>query len=132
MHWRLIVAVTGTAVAQRGATSASTGAQSNITTRIVASAQSLLKTLDDAGRAKVQYRFDSHPARGIRASALSAPQQTLRWDLVKEWAGFMNDAFAEPRVYGTHATWRVCARDPSRPTPASSSANVWSGTALPV
>ena len=60
----LAVAMTGTVVAQRGATSASTGAQSDVTTRIVASAQSLLKTLDDAGRAKVQYPFDS-PQKGI-------------------------------------------------------------------
>jgi len=35
---------------------------------------------------------------GIRASALSAPQQTMLWDLVREWTGIMNDAFAEPRI----------------------------------
>ena len=35
---------------------------------------------------------------GIRASALSASQQTLLWDLAKEWAGIMTDAFAEPRM----------------------------------
>ena len=35
---------------------------------------------------------------GVRVSALSASQQTLLWDLVKEWAGIMNDAFAEPRM----------------------------------
>jgi len=32
------------------------------------------------------------------ASAMSAPQQTMLWDLVREWAGIMNDAFAEPRM----------------------------------
>ena len=35
---------------------------------------------------------------GIRASALSASQQTMLWDIVKEWVGIMNDAFAEPRM----------------------------------
>ena len=35
---------------------------------------------------------------GLRASALSASQQTMLWDLVKEWAGIMNDAFADPRM----------------------------------
>jgi hypothetical protein len=34
---------------------------------------------------------------GIPASALSAPQQTMLLDLVQEWTGIMNDAFAEPR-----------------------------------
>jgi hypothetical protein len=35
---------------------------------------------------------------GIRASALTAPQQTMLVDLVREWTGIMNDAFAEPRL----------------------------------
>jgi hypothetical protein len=35
---------------------------------------------------------------GIRASALSASQQTMLWGLVREWVGIMNDAFAEPRM----------------------------------
>jgi hypothetical protein len=35
---------------------------------------------------------------GIRASALPAAQQTMLWELVREWAGMMNDAFAEPRM----------------------------------
>jgi uncharacterized protein DUF3500 len=35
---------------------------------------------------------------GIRASTLSASQQTMLLDLVREWAGIMNDAFAEPRM----------------------------------
>jgi hypothetical protein len=35
---------------------------------------------------------------GIRASALTAPQQAMLWDLVREWTGIMNDAFAEPRM----------------------------------
>lgn len=35
---------------------------------------------------------------GIRASALAAPQQEALLDLVREWAGIINDAFAEPRM----------------------------------
>ena len=35
---------------------------------------------------------------GIRASALSAAHQTMLWELVREWVGMMNDAFAEPRM----------------------------------
>jgi hypothetical protein len=35
---------------------------------------------------------------GLRASALSAAQQTMLLDLVQEWTGIMNDAFAEPRM----------------------------------
>jgi hypothetical protein len=35
---------------------------------------------------------------GIRASALSAAQQTMLLDIVQEWAGIQNDAFAEGRM----------------------------------
>ena len=35
---------------------------------------------------------------GIRASALSAPQQTMLLELAREWAGIVTDAFAEPRM----------------------------------
>jgi hypothetical protein len=35
---------------------------------------------------------------GLRASALTAAQQTMLLDLVREWVGIMNDAFAEPRM----------------------------------
>jgi hypothetical protein len=35
---------------------------------------------------------------GLRASALSTAQQTMLWGIVQEWAGIMNDAFAEPRM----------------------------------
>jgi hypothetical protein len=35
---------------------------------------------------------------GVRASALTATQQTMLWDLVREWVGIMNDAFAGPRM----------------------------------
>jgi hypothetical protein len=35
---------------------------------------------------------------GLRASALSAAQQTMLMDIVREWAGMANDAFAAPRM----------------------------------
>jgi hypothetical protein len=35
---------------------------------------------------------------GLRASALSASQQTMLLDLVREWAGIANDALAAPRM----------------------------------
>jgi hypothetical protein len=35
---------------------------------------------------------------GIRGSALTPAQQTMLMDLVREWAGIMNSAFAEPRM----------------------------------
>jgi hypothetical protein len=35
---------------------------------------------------------------GIRASALSSAQQDMLLDIVREWAGIMNDAFAGPRM----------------------------------
>ena len=35
---------------------------------------------------------------GIRASALTAAQQTMLWDLVREWSGISADAYAEARM----------------------------------
>ena len=35
---------------------------------------------------------------GLRATALTPPQQTMLLDLVREWAGIMADAYAEPRM----------------------------------
>jgi len=55
--WLLSGIATVTLAAQRGATTPS-GAQADVTTRIVASAQSVLAGLDEAGRAKVQFPFD--------------------------------------------------------------------------
>ena len=37
---------------------------------------------------------------GLRASALTASQQTMLMDLVREWAGIANDALAAPRMDG--------------------------------
>jgi hypothetical protein len=41
---------------------------------------------------------------GIRASALTAAQQTMLLDIVREWTGIMTDAFAEPRMAEIRAT----------------------------
>lgn len=35
---------------------------------------------------------------GVRASALSAAQQTMLLEIIREWAGIPNEAFAEPRM----------------------------------
>jgi hypothetical protein len=35
---------------------------------------------------------------GIRASALTAAQQAMLWDIVREWVGIMHDDFANPRM----------------------------------
>ncbi len=35
---------------------------------------------------------------GLRASAMSPAQQTMLLDIVREWAGIMNDGFAAPRM----------------------------------
>jgi hypothetical protein len=45
--------------AQRGAAPSSTTASADVTSRIVTAAQKVVSTLDDAGRAKVQFSFDS-------------------------------------------------------------------------
>jgi hypothetical protein len=51
-----VVAIAATGFAQRGGTSPGTSADA--TARIVAAAQAVLTTLDDAGRAKVQFPFE--------------------------------------------------------------------------
>jgi hypothetical protein len=43
---------------------------------------------------------------GIRASALTTGQLTMLWDVVREWSGIMNDAFAEPRMAEIRANVR--------------------------
>ena len=35
---------------------------------------------------------------GIRASALTAPQQAMLWDIAREWIGIAADGIAEPRM----------------------------------
>src|SRR2546430_7935887 len=56
----LFVAVAATGFAQRGGTSPTTspGTPPDETARIVAAAQALLTTLDEAGRARVQFPFE--------------------------------------------------------------------------
>ena len=52
---------------------------------------------------------------GIRASALSPAQQTMLLEIVREWAGIMNDAFAEPRMAEIRANLRgdvLCVERP--------------------
>ncbi len=87
----VLVAVAAAGFAQRSGTSPakSAGTPADATARIVAAAQALLTTLDDAGRAKVQFPFDA-PQRtkwsnlpspmfqrdGIRLADLTAPQRT--------------------------------------------------------
>jgi hypothetical protein len=81
------------AVAQRGATPAN--AQADATARIVASAQAVLKTLDDAGRAKVQFPFASPQTthwsnlpgpmfqrNGLRLGDLTPPQRAAVMSLL--------------------------------------------------
>jgi Protein of unknown function (DUF3500) len=71
----------------------------------------LINALDDAQRtqAVLGYRVTdlalgpgqdgrTIQPEGIRVSALSAPQQNMLLDLVREWSGIMNDAFAEARM----------------------------------
>ena len=57
----LVVAVSAPALAQRAGTAPATSSASatDATTRIVAAAQGVLAALDDAGRAKIQFPFDS-------------------------------------------------------------------------
>jgi hypothetical protein len=43
---------------------------------------------------------------GIRASALTAAQQTMLWDVVREWSGMMTDAFADARMNELRANVR--------------------------
>src|SRR5436305_1959857 len=56
----LFITVAATALAQRGAAppAASSGRSSDATARIVASAQALLTTLDESGRARLQFPFE--------------------------------------------------------------------------
>ncbi|HEY7187288.1 MAG TPA: DUF3500 domain-containing protein [Vicinamibacterales bacterium] len=74
---------------------AASAGSADATARVVASAQALLKTLDDAGRQKVQFAFDSpqktkwsnlpsgiFTREGIRLADLSAPQRAAVMSLL--------------------------------------------------
>ena len=87
----LFVAIAATGIAQRGGTPPAppAGAPADATARIVAAAQAVLASLDEAGRAKVQFPFDAPQKTkwsnlpspmfqrdGIRLADLTAPQRT--------------------------------------------------------
>ena len=59
---------------------------------------------------------------GIRASALSPAQQTMLLEIVREWAGIVNDAFAEPRMAEIRANLRETSFAWSGPTTEDSAA----------
>src|SRR5437762_818530 len=80
--------VAATIFAQRGAAPPASSTQADVTARIVSSAQAVLTTLDDAGRAKVQFPFDGpqktrwsnlpspmFQRTGLRLGDLTAPQR---------------------------------------------------------
>ena len=80
----LFLAIAATGFAQRGGTSpkSSPGTPSDATARIVAAAQAVLTTLDDAGRAKVQFPFEG--PQKTRWSNLPTPmfqREGLRWQI---------------------------------------------------
>src|SRR5947208_6954140 len=69
----MLVVIAAGVLAQRGATPAtSTSVSSDATARIVSAAQAVLASLDEAGRTKVQFRFDD-AAQKTRWSNLPSP-----------------------------------------------------------
>jgi Protein of unknown function (DUF3500) len=92
----LLIGIVATALAQRRDSSQTpSNAASGTTAKIVAAAQALLTTLDDAGRAKVQFSFDSpqktkwsnlptgiFPRQGLRLGDLTPPQRTAAMALL--------------------------------------------------
>jgi hypothetical protein len=96
---------------------------------------SLINAMNDAQRAQaiLGYRVSdlvlgpgqdgrTIQPEGIRASALTAPQQTMLLDLVREWTGIMADAFAEPRLAEIRANLAQTYFAWSGPTAAGSAA----------
>src|SRR3954468_15362638 len=84
----VVLTVAVSVIGQRTASS-STSSQADATTSIVASAQALVATLDDAARAKVQFPFDGpqktrwsnlpspmFPREGLRLADLTSAQRT--------------------------------------------------------
>jgi hypothetical protein len=93
----LLGIVAATAFAQRGAAPATAppGTQAEVTARIVSSAQALLTTLDEAGRAKVQFPYDGpqktrwsnlpsgiFQRQGLRMGDLTPPQRAAVTNLL--------------------------------------------------
>src|SRR5687767_2405759 len=86
----VLAVLTSTGLAQRAASSPTptAGTASDATAKIVAAAQAVIASLDEAGRAKVQFPFDSaqkskwsnlpspmFQREGIRLADLTAPQR---------------------------------------------------------
>jgi len=84
----LAISSFGTGIAQRSATSAAPAAQSSATAKIVSAAQAFANSLDDAGKAKLQFPFDGpqktrwsnlpspmFKREGIRVGDLAQPQR---------------------------------------------------------
>lgn len=59
---------------------------------------------------------------GVKASALSASQQAMLLDIVREWAGIMNDAYADARMAEVKASMSQMHFAWSGPTTAGSAA----------
>src|SRR5262245_45579432 len=92
----LCTVVVVTALAQRGAPAPpAQGATANVTARIATQARAVLASLDDAGRAKVQFPFDSpqkagwsnlpspmFQRNGLRLGDLTTPQRTAIMSLL--------------------------------------------------
>ena len=85
-----LLIVTATGFAQRAGTPTPVGTASDATTRIVAAAQAVVTSLDEAGRAKIQFPFDAPQKSkwsnlpspmfqrdGIRLADLTAPQRAV-------------------------------------------------------
>ena len=84
-----VIAVSASAIAQRGAKpAAAAGNAGEATARVVAAAQALVSTLDEAGRAKVQFPFEGeqktrwsnlptgiYKREGLRMGDLTPPQR---------------------------------------------------------
>ena len=101
----LAAGISTTALAQRGGTSArsAAGPQAEATARIVAAAQAVLATLDEAGKAEVLFAFDS-PQRtnwsnlpspmfqrnGLRLADLSAAQRDAVMSLLSAAEKFLS------------------------------------------
>ena len=117
----VFVAVVATLPAQRGAASSAT-AHGDVTGRVVAAAQKVLSTLDEAGRAKMQFPIDSDQRtrwsnlptgaftrQGLRLGDLTPAQRTAAMALLEtafSAAGYRkvteimraDDAFRDSRV----------------------------------
>ena len=91
----LAISSFGTGIAQRSATSAAPAAQSSATAKIVSAAQAFANSLDDAGKAKLQFPFDGpqktrwsnlpsgiFQRQGLRLGDLTAAQKSAVMNLL--------------------------------------------------